>query len=886
MRSRVRARVSAPDGVVVDEKPSERQVIKQRIELTEGAARSKAAFLQLCRQNVNMFAEYILQDKDGGEVIQAPIHVKMHAILDRYKKGVIMAFPGCGKAVPLDTPIPVPGGFTDMGDLIVGDEVFDRRGDRCKVTMVTGVQLGRRVFEVEFDDGDVVRADAEHRWLVYTLTDLRFKRDPRVETTIEMLDAGIRRGERWRWKIPVTAPVQQPDACLPVHPYLLGLWLGDGSSTNANITYDEADVSCVERAARLDGVQISNLSRDSRNGVMNATLGQRGAGRGHPNELNTRLKLMGVMGNKHIPDRYLVASEDQRRELLAGLCDSDGHASLHASRVEFTSTNERLAMGTLELVRSLGFKGSVITGRATLDGVDHGPKWRVCFTAHEPVFRLERKQARLASDGDRTRTRHRSVVAIREVDSVPVRCITVDSSDSSYLMTRSYTVTHNTSQIAIARVLFKLGNNPNKRILLLNEVQKGGSSKTLGAIKRYIEGKVCDKAGVSRLHEVFSHLKPGDKWSETAIRIDGARGGARDWSVQAIGYQGAILGSRLSDVVIDDLLTHTTTRTQTKRNEMKRWLENSVWTRLDDGAEVAFLTNAWHKKDAAHTLGWVTLKFAVYMKNGDPAWEKEWPKERIERVREELKISALEFARAWMCQPKDPGAQIFSDKGLNRSLRNGLDRQLVEQLAIIPNRCFVVHGVDLAATKKREGACTVISSLLFHPNGDRQILRLRWGQWGAIRILQEMAQTGSSFPGSIFMVENNGVQQWMVELARENRTVLAESGGGGGELLSIFPYTTGVKKADPTLGVESMAGEMEAGGWIMPCFEERKADGSISLDPPDAIAHLIDKLEGYVATDHTPDEIMATWFAVEGGRRLINRRKSRENAGDQVTILG
>lgn len=444
-----------------------------------------------------------------------------------------------------------------------------------------------------------------------------------------------------------------------------------------------------------------------------------------------------------------------------------------------------------------------------------------------------------------------------------------------YVITMAFPESGKTSQIAVGRVLHKLGNNPRLRILMLNEAQKGGSEKTLSTIKRYIEGKVTDDRGVSRLHEVFPDLRKGDKWAENSIRVSGAAAGSRDLSVQAIGYRGAILGSRLDMVVIDDLLTHNTTRTATLRHELKRWLENSIWSRLDDDAEVAFLTNAWHPKDAAHTLGWFTLKFPVFDRLGRPTWPERWPVERVNRVRTKLKMSALEFARSFLCKPKDPGSQIFKEDALTRSLVNGEGRSLVSALERIPDGCIVVTGVDLAASKKREGAKTAIVTILVHPNEDRQIIGIQTGRWGAREILRRIVQAGARY-GGIVMVENNGVQQWMVELARDNRDLLA---GEDAALVPIYPYMTGKRKADPTFGIEGLAGEMEAGGWMFP-----NEDGQ--LDPE--VQELVDNLEAYTPTDHTADNIMALWLAVEGARRIIQRKRARreDRGGLDARIIG
>jgi DNA segregation ATPase FtsK/SpoIIIE-like protein len=75
---------------------------------------------------------------------------------------------GAGKALALDTPIPTPDGWTTMGEIQVGSEVFDECGRRCTVIAATPVMHGRPCFEVEFSDGTVIVADAEHLWKTST----------------------------------------------------------------------------------------------------------------------------------------------------------------------------------------------------------------------------------------------------------------------------------------------------------------------------------------------------------------------------------------------------------------------------------------------------------------------------------------------------------------------------------------------------------------------------------------------------------------------------------------------------------------------------------------------------------------------------------------------
>ncbi|MGO9153454.1 replicative DNA helicase [Mycobacterium sp.] len=77
---------------------------------------------------------------------------------------IVAARPGVGKALALDTPLPTPSGWTAMGDVAVGDELLDADGLPTRVVAATEVMLGRPCYEIEFSDGTVIVADAQHRW--------------------------------------------------------------------------------------------------------------------------------------------------------------------------------------------------------------------------------------------------------------------------------------------------------------------------------------------------------------------------------------------------------------------------------------------------------------------------------------------------------------------------------------------------------------------------------------------------------------------------------------------------------------------------------------------------------------------------------------------------
>jgi Rad3-related DNA helicase/serine/threonine protein kinase len=270
------------------------------------------------------------------------------------------------------------------------------------------------------------------------------RRDGRAYTlvTTESMAATLKVGSaaRTNHAILVANPLMLPEANLPIAPYFLGIWLGDGSSYGSQIKTADLDlITEIEKA----GYTVRSLKShpylyaiDDENG--------KAVNRWQPG-MTGRLRTLGLLLNKHIPAVYLRASEQQRRTLLAGLLDTDGTVNRFGA-VEFTTTNPQLSQDVYELVSSLGFRPSLRGGRSRYNGKDCGPKWTLSFTTDEQVFRLGRKitahKGRLRNYSPE-RNRFRYVVAVREVPSRPVRCIQVESPSHLYLAGKSMIPTHN-----------------------------------------------------------------------------------------------------------------------------------------------------------------------------------------------------------------------------------------------------------------------------------------------------------------------------------------------------------------------------------------------------------------------------------------------------------
>ncbi len=387
-----------------------------------------------------------------------------------------------GKALDVDTPIWSDRGWVTMGELKVGDRVAHPSGRFTAVLGVSPVMNDHPCFTVRTADGREVVADAEHLW---TVTDRTSGSRPRVRTmtTEDLLAAGLVMDSGGsRFSLPRQAAVATPDVALPVDPYILGMWLGDGDRNSARFTVGSEDRAEMCRQVELCGYRITGQRQDPRsdawavnfniykpervcpcgkavrrNGLCD-TCSHRAARAGTlppgmgKDGIEVRLRSIGVLGAKHVPEAYMLAGTGQRLALLQGLMDTDGcitenHGS--SPRCEFTSTNQGLAEAVLLLARSLGFKATVIEGRATIQGGDCGPKWRVGFTAttEDPMpFRMARKAAMVRPPMRLSGRRHTvTIKTITPVESRPVRCIKVAEPDGLFLAGRDLMVTHNTA---------------------------------------------------------------------------------------------------------------------------------------------------------------------------------------------------------------------------------------------------------------------------------------------------------------------------------------------------------------------------------------------------------------------------------------------------------
>lgn len=378
-----------------------------------------------------------------------------------------------GKMLALDTPVATPDGFRLMGDIKVGDTVLAMDGCPTVVVAVSPIEEQPDAHRITFSSGESFLCDAGHLWLTMTCSERaarhrrtdgyrarrrsqrasRAKECPekpwaarniatlnrereyeylpppvyQARTTEEIRDTLLHRGHEYNHVTPVCAPLQLPERELPIEPYLLGLWLGDGHSQSGCIGMITAD---LEEVLRLVPRQLVSIG-ERKPGYSQAVI----AG------LTTDIRRVGLRNNKHIPTEYLRASHEQRLELLRGLMDTDGHASPDSGACELSFSSRRLAEGALELLASLGIKAS-LEEKPTACRM----AYRMKFSASVPVFHLGRKRRAQRLDW-KPRVQQRAIVSVEPVEPVPMRCIQVAHPSGTYLIGRTLVVTHNSQML-------------------------------------------------------------------------------------------------------------------------------------------------------------------------------------------------------------------------------------------------------------------------------------------------------------------------------------------------------------------------------------------------------------------------------------------------------
>lgn len=448
--------------------------------------------------------------------------------------------------------------------------------------------------------------------------------------------------------------------------------------------------------------------------------------------------------------------------------------------------------------------------------------------------------------------------------------------------------------------MFNLGQDPTARGVVISSTQEQ-AAKVVGMCRDYIG----NPEQFPELRAVFPGLAPSanvhDAWTQTKLVVE-RPSGIRDASLVAVGYSGGVLpGSRLSWILVDDILDVENTATPNARRAVKRWFDTTVLSRRDvSGSKIVVTNTSWHPDDLTYALeasGWPTISMNalgdIELTNADPEWD--CPDIRPSRkpgevyrltAHDEGEFDTDETTPLWPTRftadvlaefkrtmPPAEWAQLYMNRARSdedsRCKREWIERckSLAREAGVhglvdrYEGHRATFTGVDLGIGQEDEHARTAFFTFEVAENGRRRILDIEMGRWRGPEIVQRLADKTRIF-NSIARVENNAAQEFLLQFALEQNAALL-----------IRAHTTGRNKVHPEHGVEALFVEIQNGAWLIPNDPQGNC--------PAVVQEWVDSCLYYKASQHTPDVMMACWFAREEARECgFGVRQGQQEEGE------
>lgn len=516
---------------------------------------------------------------------------------------VIETPPQHGKLLADDTPVLTSEGWKRHGDLRVGDYVYNHKGERVKVTHIHPKYYADR--EVTLTNGEKIQCHENHEWLVY---DRNNRREHVVETkyleqrNVQQGGREHRRGHRYNFQLPRRTPILGDKKELAVEPYVLGVWLGDGTNTKCHICACKADLITLDECRRFYPRGSEWVHKDT--GVITRSyLG-----------LTQDLRQYGMCYSDHktekyIPDEYLTASREQRLELLAGLIDTDGYVDRKHRRVVFTTADVKLRRTFEELIATFGWRTTTCEFKSCVSTsgiIGRHPYWQIAFNPTEYIpCRIERKQLR-----EYSKPRRVSICDIRKIEPVSGNCITVEG--GIYLVGRSMVPTHNSLTITESLPSWYLGKYPTRKVIL--------ASYNDDFAERFCRR---NKEKIRQFGDKLFHIQIGEIDRATEIELDNHKG-----RLISRGIRSGITGNPGDLIIIDDpIKSREEADSDTWRDKVWAEWQNSIKSRLSAGAKVVVIMTPWHEDDLAARIlatepNATLLRIPVEAEENDPLGRK------------------------------------------------------------------------------------------------------------------------------------------------------------------------------------------------------------------------------------------------------------------------
>lgn len=560
-----------------------------------------AAFFELCKKTYlymakDDFDSYMLYLEWNREVekkfyhnrrsVLYPIVKDMQCLVDgRLDLLCISLPPGTGKALAFETPVLTKNGWKQHGDLTIRDEVIAPNGRFVKVLAIHPVC--DMEYEVSFSNGEKIICHGNHEWTVYN----RHRQKLEVLATKDMID-GIEndikgRGHRYHYMLTHRDPVQGLEKKLPVDPYVLGVWLGDGTNRNPTVCNAKTDKVIIDTVLS-NGYTMAWDTVQKNTGVHYYGF----------KELRQQLQTVGMCHSrtkttKHIPDEYFTANIGQRLELLAGLIDTDGCLISVERKYSFTTAEEALRDDFVSLLSTFGWRCTVTECLPKISSsgiVGKRTYWCIKFNpTMEIPCKVPRKQLFMFSEQRRV-----SIVNIKPCKGHLGNCITVEGGE--YLVGRRMVPTHN-STLKIMLYSWLMGKFPDKPNLdsghsgMMTSSTYEGVLSVLSDPIEYLWRDVFPEAGsvITNAKELTIDIGKKHRFSTLTCRAIGA-------SLTGATRCEGILGA-------DDLVSGIE-ESMSKERLDKKWdaYVNDLKSRKKEGARELHISTRWSVHDVIGRL--------------------------------------------------------------------------------------------------------------------------------------------------------------------------------------------------------------------------------------------------------------------------------------------
>ena len=354
--------------------------------------------------------------------------------------------PGTQKCQPLYSKVLTPNGFVEMRNINPGDKVIAANGCVTDVLSVSPINK-RAIYEITLDDGSKVRASDNHLWKVQTRDDRNRGKYRVVETSDMLKNFMVENGRRCNYSLDYVEKIEFPQKNFIIHPYIMGVIIGDGGIAQSGTIISTADEQILERIERLlpNGYKLSHKGKYDY-----IVVGHEGNNPKQGSVITKELVRYGLKGkksiDKFIPKDYLYSSYYQRLDLLRGLMDTDGSAS--KGYCVYATISPQLADDVAELVHSLGGYASINKRKA---GYRKNGEYIRCNDYFElliqfpsgmdSIFYLDRKSKKY---NPKRRLLRRFIKDIKYVGEEECKCILIDDPSHLYI-TDNYIITHNTT---------------------------------------------------------------------------------------------------------------------------------------------------------------------------------------------------------------------------------------------------------------------------------------------------------------------------------------------------------------------------------------------------------------------------------------------------------